>query len=91
MRMSSVSSQPRRRRLPNRRPSVTEAIEVGGQVVVVTVGFDPEDDSPRELFLKAGKEGSLLNALLDDAGRPPRACARVSAHLSPPVTRPPAV
>ncbi len=67
MRMSSVSSQPRRRRLPNRRPSVTEALEVGGQVVMATVGFDPEDDSPRELFLKAGKEGSLLNALLDDA------------------------
>ncbi len=34
---------------------------------MATVGFDPEDDSPRELFLKAGKEGSLLKALLDDA------------------------
>ena len=32
-----------------------------------TVGFDPEDDSPRELFLMAGKEGSLLNAMLADA------------------------
>ena len=32
-----------------------------------TVGFDPEDNTPRELFLKAGKEGSLLNSLLDDA------------------------
>ncbi len=67
MRLSSVSPQARRRKLPTRRPSVTEAFEVGGQVVVATVGFDPEDDSPRELFLKAGKEGSLLNALLDDA------------------------
>ena len=36
-------------------------------MVVATVGFDPEDGSPRELFLKAGKEGSLLNSLLDDA------------------------
>ncbi len=67
MRMSSESSQARRRRLPTRRPSVTEALEVGEQVVVATVGFDPEDNSPRELFLKAGKEGSLLNSLLDDA------------------------
>ncbi len=65
--MLTVASLPARKRLPTRRPSVTEAIEAGGQVVVATVGFDPKDDSPRELFLKAGKEGSLLNALLDDA------------------------
>ena len=58
---------PNRQRLPNRRPAVTETLEVGGQVVTATVGFDPEDNSPRELFLKAGKEGSLLNSLLDDA------------------------
>ena len=57
---------PNRQRLPNRRPAVTETLEVGGQVVTATVGFDPEDDSPRELFLKADKEGSLQNALLDD-------------------------
>ena len=56
-----------RTRLPNRRPSVTEELDVGGQVVVATVGFDPEDNSPRELFLTAGKEGSLLNAMLADA------------------------
>ena len=56
-----------RQRLPNRRPSHTETLEVGGQVFTATVGFDPKDDSPRELFLTAGKEGSLLNALLADA------------------------
>ncbi len=56
-----------RQRLPNRRPSHTEALEVAGQVFTATVGFDPKSDQPRELFLTAGKEGSLLNALLADA------------------------
>ncbi len=65
--MLTDASRPARKRLPNRRPAITETLEVEGQKVVATVGFDPEDDSPRELFLKAGKEGSLLNALLDDA------------------------
>ena len=60
-------SQTLRRRLPNRRPSHTEALEVDGQTFTATVGFDPEDDSPRELFMSAGKEGSLLNAMLADA------------------------
>ncbi len=54
-------------RLPNRRPSHTETLEVGGQVFTATVGFDPKSGQPRELFMAAGKEGSLLNALLADA------------------------
>ncbi len=58
---------PIRQRLPNRRPSHTETLEVDGQVFTATVGFDPETGQPRELFLTAGKEGSLLNALLADA------------------------
>ena len=58
---------PARTRLPNRRPSITEAIEVGGQVVTATVGFDPESGQPREVFLTAGKMGSMLNSLLADA------------------------
>ena len=62
-----TNSAPCRSRLPNRRRSITEEIELSGQVIVATIGFDPEDNSPRELFLRAGKEGSLLNALLDDA------------------------
>ncbi len=56
-----------RRRLPNRRPSHTETLQVDGQAFTATVGFDPESGQPRELFLVAGKEGSLLNALLADA------------------------
>ena len=56
-----------RQRLPNRRPAHTEALEVAGQSFTATVGFDPESGLPRELFLTAGKEGSMLNALLADA------------------------
>ncbi len=58
---------PPRHRLPNRRPSHTETLEVGGQKVIATVGFDPETGHPREIFLNAGPEGSLLNSLLVDA------------------------
>ncbi len=60
-------AEPHRHRLPNRRPSYTETLEVAGQVVTATIGFDPADDQPRELFLTAGKEGSMLDALLADA------------------------
>ncbi len=50
-----------------RRPCHTEALEIAGQSFTATIGFDPESDQPRELFLTAGKEGSMLNALLADA------------------------
>ncbi len=58
---------PVRRRLPNRRPCHTEALEIAGQAFTATVGFDPGSGRPREVFLTAGKEGSLLNAMLADA------------------------
>ncbi len=60
-------SAPHRRRLPNRRPSHTETLEVAGQAFTATVGFDPKTDRPCEVFLTAGKEGSLINAMLADA------------------------
>ena len=56
-----------RHRLPNRRPSHTETLEVAGQTFTATVGFEPETSGPRELFLTAGKEGSLINTMLADA------------------------
>ncbi len=56
-----------RKRLPNRRPAHTETLQVDGQAFTATVGFDPESDQPRELFMSAGKEGSMLSALLADA------------------------
>ena len=62
-----ILSVPHRQRLPNRRPSHTETLEVAGQTFTATVGFDPQNDQPRELFLTAGKEGSLMNAMLADA------------------------
>jgi hypothetical protein len=46
---------------------VTEALESGGQTFTATVGLCPVTGRPRELFLSAGKEGSLLNSLLADA------------------------
>ncbi len=39
---------PIRTRLPNRRPAVTETLEVGGQTFVATIGFAPEDGQPQE-------------------------------------------
>ena len=65
--MPSTTSSIARTRLPNRRPSHTKTLQVDDQAFTATVGFDPRDNSPRELFLEAGKEGSMLNALLADA------------------------
>ncbi len=62
-----TTSKIARQRLPNRRPAHTEALDADGQALVATVGFDPKSGQPRELFLTACKEGSLLNALLADA------------------------
>ena len=53
-------------RLPNRRLALIETLEAAGQVFDAAVGFDLRGQ-PRELFLKASKEGSMLNALLADA------------------------
>ncbi len=53
-------------RLPNRRPAHTGTLQVDGQVFTATIGLD-ERGRPLELFLTAGKEGSMLNALLADA------------------------
>ncbi len=51
---------PRRHRLPNRRPSETRTLEVAGQVFKATVGIDPEDGQPRELFLTGAKDGTKM-------------------------------
>ncbi len=61
-----TNSAPTRNRLPNRRPAVTETLMVEGQSVEVTVGFAPEG-AVREVFLMAGKTGSMLDSLLADA------------------------
>ncbi len=56
-----------RQRLPNRRPSHFETLEVDGQIITACVGFDPATSQPREVFLNGGKEGSQFDAMLADA------------------------
>ncbi len=56
-----------RTRLPNRRPSHVETLEVAGQVFTACVGFDPKTDRPCELFLDAPKRDSMFGAMLADA------------------------
>ena len=58
---------PERQRLPGRRPSHLETLEVGGQVITACIGFDPATNRPCEVFLNGGKEGSQVDAMLADA------------------------
>ena len=58
---------PDRARLPDRRPSHVETLEVGGQVITACVGFDPATDQPREVFLNGGTAGSQVDAIVADA------------------------
>ena len=55
-----------RARLPNRRPSHVETLEVGGQTFTACIGFDPETSQPREIFLNGGKAGGEFDAVLAD-------------------------
>ena len=58
---------PKRKRLPNRRDSRIETLEVADQEFTACIGLCPETGQPRELFLNGGKEGSQLDAILADA------------------------
>ena len=60
-----MSTSPRQH-LPNRRPSHSETLEVGGHTFTACVGFDPATGAPYELFLNGGKESSQVDALLSD-------------------------
>jgi ribonucleoside-diphosphate reductase alpha chain len=57
---------PQRRRLPNRRPAVTEDIALGDMRLIATIGFDPAG-APAEVFLSGAKDGSGMAAILADA------------------------
>jgi hypothetical protein len=61
-----LRSPPYRRRLPNRRPAITETIAVGNTTISASVGFGP-DGRPQEIFLSGAKDGSSMAAILDDA------------------------
>jgi hypothetical protein len=56
-----------RRRLPNRRPSVTRTLVHGGCSYAVSVGFDPADGWLGEVFTHGAKVGSNMDGILDDA------------------------
>ncbi len=66
--------EPTRTRLPNRRPSHVRTLQADDQRFEVCIGFDPLTGAPKEVFLNAGKEGSLFSRLLaDSVGRLPGA------------------
>jgi hypothetical protein len=57
-----------RRRLPNRRRSLTETIETsGGQQIIATISPNPHSGLPAEVFLSGAKEGTDMATILDDA------------------------
>ena len=56
-----------RKRLPNRRPSHVETLEVTGQEFTACIGFDPKTGQPCEIFLDASKRDSMFGAMLSDA------------------------
>ena len=58
---------PERARLPNRRPSHVETVEVDGQIITACIGFDPATGQPREVFLNGGTAGSQVDAIVADA------------------------
>lgn len=56
-----------RRRLPNRRPSVTAELIHDGCAYAVSAGFDPADGWLGEVFTHGAKVGSNMDGILDDA------------------------
>ncbi len=60
----SPALEPRRRRLPDERRSITHKFSIGGHEGYITVGMY-EDGSPGEIFITMSKEGSTLSGLMD--------------------------
>ncbi|MDD4627778.1 MAG: vitamin B12-dependent ribonucleotide reductase [Candidatus Peribacteraceae bacterium] len=59
-----VKEVPRRRKLPDERPSLTHKFSVGGHEGYLHVGLY-EDGKPGEIFIKIAKEGSTLSGVMD--------------------------
>ncbi|MFH0851593.1 MAG: hypothetical protein V1876_02485, partial [Candidatus Peregrinibacteria bacterium] len=55
---------PRRRKLPDERPSLTHKFSVAGHEGYLHVGLY-EDGKPGEIFIKMAKEGSTLSGVMD--------------------------
>lgn len=59
-----VKEVPRRRKLPDERPSLTHKFSVAGHEGYLHVGLY-EDGKPGEIFIKMAKEGSTLSGVMD--------------------------
>lgn len=59
-----ASERPIRRRLPDKRNSITHKFTVGGHEGYMHVGFF-EDGAPGEVFLTMSKQGSTISGLMD--------------------------
>ncbi|WP_262852916.1 vitamin B12-dependent ribonucleotide reductase [Mumia quercus] len=59
-----IVEKPVRKRLPKKRPSITQSFSVGGAEGYMTSGSYP-DDGLGEVFLKLGKQGSTLAGVMD--------------------------
>ena len=67
--MSEATPPAARRRghLPPRRPSETRRLAWAGRTVFVTVGYDPSDGAPKEIFYAGGyRSGSDMEILVSD-------------------------
>jgi len=60
----AAAAQPRRRKLPDTRRSVTHKFSVAGHEGYITVGMY-EDGNPGEIFITLGKAGSTLAGFAD--------------------------
>ena len=66
--MSETAKSTRRRaHLPPRRPSETRRLQWAGRTIFITVGFDPSDGSPKEIFYAGGyRSGADMEVLVSD-------------------------
>jgi ribonucleoside-diphosphate reductase alpha chain len=60
----SELATPVRKRLPQKRPSITTSFQVGDAEGYITAGSYP-DDGLGEIFLKTSKQGSTLSGVMD--------------------------
>jgi ribonucleoside-diphosphate reductase alpha chain len=59
-----IDFQPKRKRLPNERSSITHKFSISGHEGYITVGIY-EDGQPGEIFIVMSKEGSVVSGLMD--------------------------
>jgi ribonucleoside-diphosphate reductase alpha chain len=59
-----AAAQPRRRKLPDERRSITHKYSIAGHEGYITAGMY-EDGKPGEIFLVMAKEGSTISGLMD--------------------------